>query len=40
MVSHRVKNLPKWEKFAKNSAKEMGKCKKSASVSKTFFVWN
>jgi hypothetical protein len=31
-----VKNLPKWEKFAKNSGKEIGKCKKSASVSKTF----
>jgi hypothetical protein len=31
-----VKNPPKWGKFAKKSGKEMGKCKKSASVSKIF----
>jgi hypothetical protein len=31
-----VKNLPKWGKLGKNSGKEMGKCKKSASVSMTF----
>jgi hypothetical protein len=36
MVSHRVKNLPKWGKFARNSGKEMEKCKKIALVSKTF----
>jgi hypothetical protein len=36
MVSHRAKKLPTWGKFAKNSGKEMGKCKKSALVSKTF----
>jgi hypothetical protein len=31
-----VKKMPKWGKSAKNSGKEMGKCKKSASVRKTF----
>ncbi len=36
MVRHCGKNLPKWGKFAKSSGKEMGKCKKSALVSKTF----
>jgi hypothetical protein len=36
MVSHRVKKLPKWGKFAKKSGKEMGKWKKSASVSMMF----
>jgi hypothetical protein len=31
------KKLPKWGKFAKSSGKELGKCKKSALVSETFF---
>ncbi len=31
-----MKNPPKWEKFAKNSGKEMGECRKSALVSKIF----
>jgi hypothetical protein len=36
MVTPHVKKMPKWGKFAKNAGNEMGKCKKSESVSRTF----